>query len=62
MYRDERIAYENMYAEMIELRASIYASLGWTIKLINVLRKIDSFKEPIEWYAEYFYFSFLFLF
>ena len=33
MYRDERIAYENMYAEMIELRARIYASLGWVIKL-----------------------------
>ena len=28
MYRDERIAYENMYAEMIELRARIYESLG----------------------------------
>lgn len=28
MYRDERITYEMMYGEMIELRSKIYASLN----------------------------------
>lgn len=58
MYRDERIAYENMYAEMIELRARIYASLGWVITPISVLRNIDSFMNLLNDMLNIFVFHF----
>lgn len=35
MYNEERQAYEQMYGEMIGLRAKIYDSLGWMYDIEN---------------------------
>lgn len=41
MYNEERQAYEQMYGEMIGLRAKIYDALGWNIS--------DEVKSDMVW-------------
>lgn len=47
MYKKEKIAYESMYREMLDLREEIYKSLGWFLDTLFFL--FFSFQINNQW-------------